>query len=333
LNYSVSFDVWALAFMSRQPPEITGLDQRPLPSWGISLVVHAALMIILGLVLHRVPKGAGEEPIRTVGIVLRHVTDEREWFEGEDNQLQHGDTSSTQSPSTEDLLNALPQDSGASAAEVMRSLPLPGPGGAEEGQVGDAGQMTQGGGGNPRGAPGGKARVRVFGAEGVGSSFLYLFDRSASMEGAPLAATQRELIGSLDSLDSTHQFHILFFNHQVTAWDLTGGQRRVAYANDRNKELAAQFVRGISAYSGTDRFAALSQALAHKPDVLFFLTDADSGMSPYEVDRVTERNGGRTAITCIEFGVGPARGGNFLVELARRNGGQYIYVDTRRFEN
>lgn len=317
--------------MPRNPPEITGIDQRPLPSWGISLAFHAVLLVLLGLALQRVPQGAGDEPARTVGIVLRHVTDEREWFEGEDDQQQDGDQSATQLPSTEDLIDALPEDSGASAATVLRSLPISGPGGAEVGRVGDAGEMTRGGGGNPRGAPGGKARVRVFGAEGVGSSFLYLFDRSASMEGAPLAAAQRELIGSLESLDSTHQFHILFFNHQVTAWDLTGGQRRVAYANERNKELAAQFVRGISAYSGTDRFAALNKALGFAPDVLFFLTDADAGMSTYEVDRITAKNGGRTAITCIEFGRGPARGRNFLVDLARRNGGQYVYVDTRRF--
>jgi hypothetical protein len=294
-------------------------------------VLHAAVVVLCGLILRTAPKGAGEEPIRTVGIVLRHVTDEREWFEGENDQLRDGDTAARDAPSADELLEALPETSGSAAGAALAHLPLPGPGGAESQSIGDAGEMTRGGAGGSGGIPGGKARVRVFGAEGVGTSFLYLFDRSASMEGAPLAAAQQELIASLDSLDSTHQFHILFFNHQVTAWDLTGGQRRIAYANERNKELAAQFVRGISAYSGTDRLASLSHALAFRPDVLFFLTDADSGMSPSEVDKVTAKNRGRTAITCIEFGRGPARGGNFLVDLARRNGGQYVYIDTRKF--
>src|SRR5687768_11084224 len=105
--------------MSRQPPLITGIDQRPLPSWGISLVVHAVVMVLLGLVLERVPKGAVEEPVRTVGIVLRHVTGEREWFEGEDDQPQDRVTSTTQSSSTEELQDALPLDSGASGANAI----------------------------------------------------------------------------------------------------------------------------------------------------------------------------------------------------------------------
>lgn len=320
--------------MPENTSEVPRFDRRPLPAWGVSLLVHALIVVALGLLLHRVPKGAGEEPIRTVGIVLRHVTDEREWFEGEDDQPQDGDRATTESPSTEELLTALPADSAAgSAASALQNLPLPGPGGAESSAVGDAGEMTQGGGGAPRGLPGGKARVRVFGAEGVGNSFLYLFDRSISMEGPPLSAAKRELLQSLGSLDSTHHFHIVFFNNDVHAFDLTGGQRRIAFANDRNKSLAERFVQGITAYGGTDRLKALLKALDYRPDVIFFLTDAEHGMLAHEVDRVTQRNRSGTAINCIEFGRGRAPGQhNFLVELARRNGGQYVYVDSRRFQ-
>jgi len=86
--------------MSAHLPNSPRFNQRPLPSWGISLVFHAGLIILLGFALHRTPKGAGDESIRTVGIVLRHVTDEREWFEGEDDQQQHGDNSTRPTPST-----------------------------------------------------------------------------------------------------------------------------------------------------------------------------------------------------------------------------------------
>lgn len=319
--------------MAFPPTETSRFDQRPLPAWGVSVVLHAAIVVVLGLVLHRAPRGAGEEPVRTVGIVLRHVSEEREWFEGEDDQPQDGERSAMDAPSTDELLSALPEESASgSAAASLQSLPVPGPGGAESASVGDAGRMTHGGGGGSQSIPGGKARVRVFGAEGVGTSFVYLFDRSVSMEGAPLSAAKRELLGSLESLDSTHQFHILFFNDSVRSFDLTGGQGRVAFANDRHKELAARFVRDITAYGGTDRQEALLKAIDFRPDVIFFLTDADHGMSAHEVDRVTASNRGRSAITCIEFGRGRAHGNhNFLVELARRNGGQYVYVDTRRF--
>jgi hypothetical protein len=321
--------------MTPHSPESIHLDHRPLPAWGASVLLHAVLIILAGLLLERVPRGVVDEPARTVGIVLRHVTSDREWFEGEGDQAQEGVEAGTGGPSNDELLSALPEHAAStSATAALRSLPFDGPGGVDNASPGHAGELTRGGGGGgPPGVPGGQARVRVFGAEGVGSSFVYLFDRSASMEGGPLAAAKQELLYSLQSLDATHQFHILFFNEKVSIWDLTGGQGRVAYADERNKELAARFVRGIMANGGTNRRDALLKALDFGPDVLFFLTDADHGMSVHEIDRVTERNGGRTAITCIEFGRGPNQHQvNFLVDLARRNGGEYVYVDIRLFE-
>ena len=95
------------------------------------------------------------------------------------------------------------------------------------------------------------------------------------MEGPPLAAAKRQLIESLRSLESVHQFHIIFFNTRTQSFDITGGGRRIAFATDRNKQLAANFVGGITADGGTDRLVALHEAIAFAPDVIFFLTDAD----------------------------------------------------------
>ena len=53
--------------------------------------------------------------------------------------------------------------------------------------------------------------------------FVYVFDRSSSMEGAPLATAKQQLIQSLESLSSVHQFHIIFFNQQMRNFDLSGG--------------------------------------------------------------------------------------------------------------
>jgi hypothetical protein len=179
------------------------------------------------------------------------------------------------------------------------------------------------------------ATVRVFGAVGEGSRFVYLFDHSTSMTGAPLAAAKRQLIESLDALSSLHQFHVIFFNHEVQAWDLTGGQQRVPFASVANKQVAAQFVRSVVAAGGTDRVMPLRQALRFQPDVIFFLTDADDEMSHFDVADIFERaQGSGTQIACIEFGVGPdgsprpREGGNFLTRLAAETGGDYVYVDT-----
>ncbi len=180
------------------------------------------------------------------------------------------------------------------------------------------------------GPPGdGQTSVRVFGVEGKGTRFVYVFDRSSSMEGAPLAAAKQQLIQSLESLSSVHQFHIIFFNQQQRNFDLSGGGKRIAFATDRNKKLAARFVGGITADGGTDRLPALRAAIQMNPDVIFFLTDADDPMPQSELDelaRLNERAG--VVISTIEFGRGPAKQRrNFLTELARTSGGQYGYVD------
>ena len=178
---------------------------------------------------------------------------------------------------------------------------------------------------------GGKARVQIFGVEGTGTRFVYLFDRSVSMEGAPLAAAKRQLIGSLDSFDSVHQFHIIFFNHRMSNFDSTDQQQRIAYATDQNKSLAAAFVRTISADGGTDRYAAIRQAIRLRPDAIFFLTDADDPMPAAEIAEILSDNRRvGAAIHTIEFGRGVEQGHyNFLVQLAEQTGGQYDYVNTR----
>jgi hypothetical protein len=177
-----------------------------------------------------------------------------------------------------------------------------------------------------------RAKVTVFGAVGEGSRFVYLFDRSTSMDGAPLVAAKEQLLASLEALKPVHQFQVIFFNNDVQAWDITGGQQRIPYASDSNKRLAAEFVRGITAAGGTDRLGPLRRALAMQPDVIFFLTDADDVMSSFDVADVIERAGRiGAAIVCIEFGEGPRKEGqNFLTRLAQETGGDYAYVEATR---
>ena len=72
---------------------------------------------------------------------------------------------------------------------------------------------------------GGYARTGVFGVIGEGHKFVYVFDRSGSMDGhggAPLAAAKAELIASLKDLGQMHQFQIIFYNEQPRIFSPTG---------------------------------------------------------------------------------------------------------------
>ncbi|HEX3601181.1 MAG TPA: hypothetical protein VHU84_13610 [Lacipirellulaceae bacterium] len=179
------------------------------------------------------------------------------------------------------------------------------------------------------GSEGNYAHVTVFGIEAKGSKFVYVFDRSGSMNGAPLAAAKKELLESLQPLSDNQRFEILFFNHRIVAFDSSGGLKRPTFATDHNKELAAEFVKNVAADGGTDRFAALKHALALQPDVIFFLSDEDKPMSAKELEEIARTNERIGAQICtIEFGRGSKPAVSTSMEqLAKENNGQSVYVD------
>ena len=309
-------------------PHTAPMPERRLPAWAFSVLFHAGWISLLAVAVEEGPRGAAEEPGRTAGIVLKRTSAEGDLYEGEDDLEPH-EVSTEQPP--HDLIAALPSESAAEKIGLdLPQLPTAGPGAASGGQP-NAGAFTSGGGGHTGSlAGGGAARVSVFGVEGTGTKFVYVFDRSSSMEGPPLAAAKRQLIESLESLEDIHQFQIIFFNHEMQLFTVPGSGRRIAYANERNKQLAANFIGGISADGGTDRYAALRQAVTLQPDVIFFLTDADDPMADSELAQIERANRRKQAAICvIEFGrrsIQPQA--NFLINLARSSGGQYGYVNT-----
>jgi hypothetical protein len=305
---------------------------RRSPAWSISLAMHAGLILFLYIVLQHSPRGTGDLPFRSAEIVLNPNSGTGRDGEA-DGAVPAGlpdaveapellATPAVQQPPVEPSppVNLLAQATPSQPANAATKKPN-----APRRPTGLRGSRGGTGSGN-------YAKVNVFGVEGTGNKFVYVFDRSSSMDGPPLAAAKRQLIESLKSLEAVHQFHIIFFNQRITSLDITGGGGRIAFASERNKQLAANFIGGISADGGTDRFPALKQAFAFQPDVIFFLSDAADTMPASELAdlaKLHERFG--TAICVIEFGQDAAPPeNNFLKELARQTGGQYGYVNAAK---
>jgi hypothetical protein len=75
---------------------------------------------------------------------------------------------------------------------------------------------------------------------------------------------------------------------------------------------------------------ALRTALALKPEVIFFLTDADL-INRQEIAAILAEVG-KTRIQAVEFGLSGALGGSpALKSLARSTGGSYRYIDVNTF--
>lgn len=173
----------------------------------------------------------------------------------------------------------------------------------------------------------GSGKPQVFGVTGEGGSFLFVFDRSLSMQGPPLAAAKRELITSLGQLKRLQQFQILFYNQNARLMQ----PQRMMFADENGKRQAESYISGIEASGATDHVQALLLALRSGPDVVFFLTDADEPqLTPKELESIRQKNPG-SIIHVIEFKNGPQQGkGETLRKLAEQNRGQYKYVDVSK---
>jgi hypothetical protein len=250
------------------------------------------MTVLLGVVVHQAWHGAAVETGYSPGIVLKSSSEEGELAPSQESIV--ASIAAPPSPLPQ-LVEVRPIE--PAPAEVAIEAPrLPSP---LTSAIEAARNSQRAAGGERRptrgvrvGSLGGasQAEVSVFGVKGTGAKFVYLFDRSASMEGARLAAAKRQLVESLESLDSIHQFQIIFFNSLPYPIDITGAGR-MAFATDQNKRLAANVIGGITADLGTDRYLALKKAISFSPDVIFFLTDADDEMLPSD----WRRSNGRTA--------------------------------------
>jgi len=304
-----------------------------MPSWLISMILHVVLVVILGFALRlSPPQGAAAARTAEVGIVLKHTEGEVDYFESEsDASGSEATVAAVAEPGNAE--NLFPDQPPADASEALPSSLAIGPGSLEPGGVPGAGQMDIGPRQGSR-AIGGKARTRVFGIEGEGHKFAYVFDRSGSMGGSgrnALGAAKAELIASLKGLDKTHQFEIIFYNERPWRFNPTGQMNRMFFATEQNKALAAKFVGSITADGATRHEDALLLAIKVQPDVIFFLTDADEpAMWPGQLAKIKRRAAGIT-INAVEFGFGPQSDpNNFLVQLARQNGGRHAYVDVSK---
>ncbi|WP_442484011.1 hypothetical protein [Aeoliella sp. SH292] len=309
----------------------TAAERRAqIPSWIISTVVHATLVVLILFWAGSAPQGSAEETSRDVGIVLKRATSDGVKFEGEeDNPSDKTADTNTANPTPADPSDALPTV--AENSNSADALPAEQAIGAESVPGASASAMANAG-GNVGGAPGDvgeEANVEFFGVQGKGNKFVYLVDRSASMDGAPLAAAKSQIATSLASLDEVHQFQIIFFNTAAQPFTIDGRQR-IAFASEQNKRMADRLLGGVTAHGGTDRVAALKAAIQLGPDVVFFLTDADGPMSELDLSEIARLNQRYNASICtIEFGRGPdPKRYNFLKSLAESTGGQYGYVNT-----
>jgi hypothetical protein len=336
--------------ISNVPPPLgtPKLPDRSAFSWLASVAMHLLLFLFLGWVTSYPPAGTGENLDRPIGIAMVHRRPARDYFSevqasSESQKPETQVPASTSSGGSSAALSAMPAGAAppidfAVVLEGIASSPTPSGGDGPVGSGATTGQSRVGiakGSGGPEGHSE-IGTTAVFGISGSGSSFVYVFDRSDSMNafgGRPLREAKRELIKSLASLTDRQRFSLIFYNDHPTPFAPTGAPYAMLPGDEAMVTTAKRYVESIRAYGGTEHFEAIRLALRLSPDVIFFLTDASmppmSSSDLRSIQASAQSTG--TTIHAIEFGTKPAASANsFLKELASMNGGRYQYINVQR---
>ena len=315
-----------------------------MPAWMGSVIFHIIGLLLLFLFVRpdtKIRGAPGAERLGQIGIALKSDSDqgtvyrtETETFESQSADVPSGGSQGPLEPLTEtpdqfdpgtflpnpmeNVIGPTAVTTGGNADQIANRI---GTGGIGTGTNTGTGSGTSGG-----------ATVSVFGLEGTGHRFAFVFDRSDSMTeqgGKPIRAAKAELIRAIDSLGSVHQLFIVLYNEDTMIYPKGEQSGRLIYATDDNKEAAKRFIRSIVPAGGTNHEKALSIATKQRPDVIFLLTDGESkdDLSVAQLDRITKVSGG-IQINVIQFGIGSEpRGRNYLKLLATQNAGLYQYID------
>jgi hypothetical protein len=239
----------------------------------------------------------------------------------------------TRDPVAETLLAEIVPSSQPKPSETIQRA-LPGPQTAGQGLI--PGSGSGGGGGAGGGSGGGAGRgigpgTQFFGARDHAHSFAYVIDCSGSMATRnSLEIAKREMLASISQLPPDAQFAVIFYNLQARMLTDPSGKKGLMAATAPNKARVPSQLATIAPDGGTDHMTALRAALTLKPEVIFFLTDADL-MSNNDVNEILAEVG-PTRIQAVEFGRGTELGQRTpLGRLATTTGGSYLYIDVSHF--
>ncbi len=165
-------------------------------------------------------------------------------------------------------------------------------------------------------APG---EATFFGLSASGNRFVFVVDRSGSMQGEPLARAKEELMKCIHRMPEHVYVLVVFFDDGVLADPAGSGQLTASRIS-----ALESWVRNVSTGSGTDAKVGMQFALRQPspPDAVFLLTDGEfSDDTPNFVRALNASNASIHTIALVSR-AGEAK----LKQIANQNNGDYRFV-------
>lgn len=255
-------------------------------SWGTSLVVHALLLLLVTYLV--APADLGRNGARVIRLRLGDVqTSEQQSSapveislpvaeptalpsEAIDSHSKETDLAIEESEVVPEVADAS-VDSGASAANSIPSK-------MASTESLDSLASTSDKADNSGKAPVEAAQPRgtFFGVSAEGYDFVYILDRSTSMQGSRFERAKKELIRSVRSLRKDQNFYVFLFGKKTE--HLFGNyspRPQCVPASDDNKKELEEWLGKRRASGNTDPRTALYLAFEMDPSAIFMLSDGE----------------------------------------------------------
>lgn len=327
-------------------------------SFGTSVLMHLSALALLAALIMPVPAGTGGTAIQ--GELIDTTLGEAGGFSGTEIAYFHtsagaqgaGDAEreTPQNDSRADLMNVamdiVSTDEAGPTLDLSEAVALRGlmddslsmtrqmggglgTSGAGKGFAGGDGIGTGTGRGNGvgpgTGGGGRRGKGGFFGLKVKGQSTVFVVDASKSMNfphPGPLRSrfnrVKFELIRAISSMTENDRFFVIFFSDGAMPMPAD----RMMEATPELQRYYINWIIQQRPSSQTYPESALLLALKLEADQIYFLTDGEFDYSV--IPNTTRANVLGTPIHCIGFN--EKRGENFLLELARRNKGTYMYI-------
>ncbi len=274
-----------------------------LPSWGTSVVLHAAIFILAGFMAWQTQTIT--PPYEYKSAVVSETKHKVEKRKRVDKQQSRGKLKPNPSSIVRQFTNNPVPDVASNNMEVLQVI-----------GVGGGGKVLGGFEGLGTGGRG------FFGAGSeteIAHKIVYVVDRSGSMTDS-IDYVKFELKRSIGELGEDSEFHVVFYSSGPPVEMPT---RRLVVATERNKELAFEFIDGIIPQGETDPSKALERAFAVSPELIYLLTDGEFDRAI--IDLVKRLNVG-DKVTVHTIGFLYRTGEEVLKKIAEDNSGNYKFV-------
>jgi hypothetical protein len=297
-------------------PAIARLRRRldPLAGWGVSLLLHAILLVSLAYIVMTVGYGQGVKDAE-VGVIGDH---EGPSIEKGSATLNASETvtpevgSLTVSDSVTEIRDVTLVSTvnvPSSSAPMQAVIGLSGGGQAK----GDWNGVSLAGGGGGGGG-------QFFGLEARGSKFVYVLDHSGSMgEMKKLETLKIELAESVRSLKGNCKFFMIFYDHNYIKMESPD----LVAATKENKEKYLAWAETMRSGGGTDPTEAMKEALALKPDAIWLLSD---GLFPERVADAIKAANPEAKVQIHTIAFFEDSGKEVLSRIAEENRGKYRFI-------